>query len=364
MKNDNGLCSISIIIKPIALFIFFLVLSSCNTNNKPLVEKDNAAVTIAVEEKQKGVHYFGILDSTAFQALKQNNFEWISLVSWANQNNYDSPVLSHHNGDSTQIRLHETRWIKRIELAHSAGFKVFLKPHVWITSHSNGKWRSDIYPTNEENWEIWKSNYRDFILRYAKIAEQSNVELFCIGTEFSKLTIEKPIFWKNLIKEIRIIYSGKITYAANWYNEYENISFWDDLDYIGIQAYFPLVKNKYPSVAELSKGWNAHLPILDSTAKKFNRKVLFTEMGYRSTAESAIKPWLWLEKSSNLNESISLETQVNCYDAFFNSVWNKEWFAGVHIWQMRNYSGKDMTNDFNFSPQGKLAEQIIAKGFK
>ena len=156
---------------------------------------------------------------------------------------------------------------------------------------SDGKWRSDIYPTTAEGMETWKASYRDFILRYAIIAEQANAEQFCIGTELTRISLEQPNFWIDLIKEVRTIYAGKITYAANWYEEFENITFWDKLDYVGVQAYFPLTKNKNPTVKEISNGWNQYFPTFKSIYKKFNRPILFTEMGYKSTAGSAVKPW-------------------------------------------------------------------------
>ncbi len=183
------------------------------------------------------------------------------MVPWGFQDDFDSPIVSHHSGDSSQILKHNAFWQNQIEMVRKAGFKVFYKPHLWIDKPSNGTWRSDVFPANDDNWELWKSSYSNFIFRYAKVAELAQAEMFCIGTEFSRLAIEKPIFWRKLIKEIRAIYSGKIIYGANWYNEFEEISFWDQLDYIGIQAYFPLVNNEHPSVEQLSKGWKKHVVV-------------------------------------------------------------------------------------------------------
>ena len=316
--------------------------------------------------KQKGAHVFGIRDSTTnFQALIQKNIKWITLVPWGFQDNYDSPVVSHHNGDSIYIIKSDSSWVNRIKLVRAAGFKVFIKPHVWLDSPTKGKWRSDIFPNDDKNWALWKQSYSNFIYRYATIAEQTNAEMFCIGTEFTRLSVEKPIFWKNLIQEVRKIYSGKITYAANWYHEFEKITFWNDLDFIGIQAYFPLVKNKYPSVEEISKGWNKYLPIIESIHQKYQRKVLFTEMGYKSTADSAITPWEWMDNPYDLSKSFSAKTQANCYQAFFNTVWKKDWFAGVHIWQLRgDYVKHTKKYNRDFTPQGKPAAAIITEGFK
>jgi hypothetical protein len=55
-------------------------------------------------------------------------------------------------------------------------------------------------------------------------------------------------------------------------------------------------------------------------------------MGYKNTANSPIKPWEWIENSSDLVDLYSAETQANCYETFFNTIWKKPWIAGVHIW--------------------------------
>lgn len=356
MKSNYIFSSIYSIIFPIGLLFLFLIFSQRDlfTGNK-----------INYLNKQKGVHVFGKLDSTNLQPLVQNNFDWITLVSFSSQKDIDSPTLVYYRGDSLEMAKRDSASKSQIELAHNAGFKVFLKPHIWLTSPPYNKWRSDIFPANDDNWKLWKKNYREFILLYAKIAEQNNVELFCIGMELSRLTTEKSDFWKILIKEVRSIYSGKITYAANWYKEYEQITFWDQLDYIGIQAYFPLVENKYPNVEELSKGWNKYIPEIKSISKKYNRPILFTEIGYKSTADSAIDPWQWIDYSSDQNKAVSTETQANCYQAFFNTLWKKDWFAGVHIWQWRSDFVKNQGKDhLDFTPQGKPAENVIAKGFE
>lgn len=354
--------SIISFILPVIL-VLFIGFQWSKAKTQKNTSTSNLAQKYDYNNKQKGVHFFGRLDSINFEKLKENNIEWLTLVSWGMQKDVDSPIISHHNGDSLMIRQRDSSWISRIEKARAAGFKVFLKPHVWLQTPSDGKWRSDIFPTNAENWKTWQKCYRDFIIRYAKIAEQTQAELFCVGMEFHRLSVEKPLFWKNLIQEVRAVYSGEITYAANWYQEYEQVTFWNDLDYIGIQAYFPLVPNENPSVEELSKGWNEILPTINAVHKKYNRPILFTEVGYKSTTDSAVEPWLWIEKYADSRFSISLETQANCYQAFFNTIWQKKWFAGVHFWQMKDYSNSGGSKSKDFTPQGKPAEEIIRKRF-
>jgi hypothetical protein len=345
--------SIILICLALGIFLFY----QCNsTLSNPTTQKP----------KHKGAHLFGFMDTTNLKPLVDNNYNWITLVSFGDQKDFDSPAMVYYRGDSLEMARRDSAWASQINIAHDAGFKVFFKPHLWISEPRQNKWRSDIFPSNENNWELWKESYREFILYYATIAEKNKVEMFCIGVEFSRLAVEKTDFWRSLIKEVRTVFTGKLTYAANWYEEYEKIEFWDELDFIGVQAYFPLVKIENPSVEQVAEGWNNYLPALSRVSKKFKKKILFTEMGYKSTTDSAIEPWLWLEKLKAENITHSNETQANCYQAFFNMVWGNEWFAGVHVWQLRSMRLDRKSNPLspNFSPQGKPAEEVIARGFE
>jgi hypothetical protein len=70
---------------------------------------------------------------------------------------------------------------------------------------------------------------------------------------------QRPEYWSQLIKKIKKIYSGN--YAANW-DDFDKVPFWNELDYIGIDAYFPLSDATTPSVLELN----------DSSSTLKNRK--------------------------------------------------------------------------------------------
>lgn len=222
-------------------------------------------------------------------------------------------------------------------LAREKGVKTMLKPHIWLRSR-DGKWRSDIAMTNEQDWEAWFDNYGTLILHYARLAEESNMESLCIGTELHQTTKHHPEKWRKLIREIRAVYSGQLTYAANWYKEYEDITFWDDLDFIGIQAYFPLSNHKMPSKKKLIRSWESHKKDIGKVAKRYNKKVVFTEIGYKNTDDAAIEPWSWPQHLDTEEVALSEQTQLACYQALFESVWNEPWMDGIFIWKWFNSS--------------------------
>lgn len=316
-------------------------------------------------ERQRGAHIFGGLDTTSLQELKENNIEWITLVPFAGQADYDAPTLRYNRSNSPEdIENRNRRWVDQMKLSKDLGFKVFLKPHIWMHAPRDGKWRSDIYPSNEENWKTWSDDYRAFILNYARLAQEAHADMFCIGTELTRLSSEKPEFWKGLIREVKNIYSGQLTYAANWYEEYESVSFWEELDFIGIQAYFPLTKNMEPSVLELKKAWDGIMPELSKVSQANQRPILFTEVGYKSSANAAIEPWAWIDYGGDDDLEQSDKTQANCYQAVFETLWRQEWFAGMHVWQWRSdHRDRRGKNHIDFTPQGKKAQEIISEGY-
>lgn len=125
-----------------------------------------------------------------------------------------------------------------------------LKPHIWIRGRSDGKWRREIDISTEAEWDGRWASYRRMILRYAQLAQRSGVEALCIGTELRSTVLKRPGEWRRLIADVRKDYGGELTYSANWNREFEEVPFWEALDYIGIQAYFRLAEStdRYPGI--------------------------------------------------------------------------------------------------------------------
>ena len=324
-----------------------------------------ATTTLLVADslRQRGIHVFGRVDSSDLSAIADLNIEWVTLVAWADQDDIDSPMVRYGRKDSIHMARQDSSWLSRIGLLRSAGFKVFVKPHVWISNTEEGKWRSHIFPKSQADWQSWSESYRSFILWYAEVAESAGVEMFCIGTEFSRLALEKPEFWVSLIADVRAVYSGELTYAANWYEEYEHIRFWHLLDHIGVQAYFPLSQESYPTVQAVRHGWNSHLSKLEQLSRNVGKPVLFTELGYKSSSIAAAEPWQWAESLSHTDTIHSSQTQVGCYQAFFSEVWPQPWLSGVHLWQWNTGYNRWVHGDPDFFIQGKPAEAMVRTGF-
>ncbi|MCH7774252.1 MAG: hypothetical protein IH784_07580, partial [Bacteroidetes bacterium] len=99
--------------------------------------------------------------------------------------------------------------------------------------------------------------------------------------------------------------------------------------------------------------------------QKYDRPIIFTELGYRSTKDAAIDPWVWPQfKISKAKIDIDMQTQANAFQAFFEIFWDKPWFGGCYIWKWcANHEQAGGPKDFTFTPQNKPAEKIIKEWY-
>lgn len=239
-----------------------------------------------------------------------------------------------------------------IELLQANGIKILLKPQLWIW---RGEYTGYLKMETEEDWKVLEASYAAFILAYAALAQETNADIFSIGTELEQFVVNRPDYWKSLIKKIKTIYKGKLTYASNW-DEYKRVPFWDQLDYVGVDAYFPLSEMQTPTIESVIDGWRWWKGELATFSKMHNKKILFTEWGYRSVDFSAKEPWTTDRTITNVN----LEAQANTTKATFEALWDEDWFAGGFIWKwFIHHSESGGNGDNRFTPQNKPAEAII-----
>ena len=237
---------------------------------------------------------------------------------------------------------------------------VMIKPHVWVRKEG---WPANYKVETEEEWLEWEEQYRAYIITFAKIAETHQAKIFCIGTEYKTAVQERPKFWSTLIDDVRNVYGGKLTYAANW-DEYQTFPFWTKLDYIGIDAYFPLTDSETPSVEELILAWKIPYAEIEAYQKKINKPILFTEYGYRSIDKTAWKQWE-LDDDWHYKGEGNLQAQQNAYDALYQTFWNKSWFAGGFLWKWYDdHENAGGINNNDYTPQNKPVQSTIKKVYQ
>lgn len=240
-----------------------------------------------------------------------------------------------------------------IQQAHGLGLKVMLKPHVDLLDDPD-HWRGHIGLTfDEEDWDVWFESYTQMILGYAEIAESEGAALFCIGTELSA-TSHHSAEWRSLVGEVRALYSGQVVYAANHGGEELAIDWWDELDMIGVDPYYGLTDIDQPTVEQLKAGWAEYREALAALSQRYDRQILFTELGYRSALGANRWPWQY-----GTEVPVDLEGQRNAYQAAFEVFWNEPWFAGVFWWHWSADPDKGGPDDDGYTPNGKPAEEVV-----
>ncbi len=291
-----------------------------------------------------------IIGQEKLDSIATINAEWVALIPYGFTASGESKV---QYGSKWQWWGEtEEGTVAISNYAKIAGQKILFKPHVWVVDDG---WPGEFDLDTEAEWLEWESTYRDYILHFAKIADSVDAELFCVGTEYRNAVVKRAPFWRKLIQEVREVYHGKITYAANWDN-YEKIDFWDELDFIGIDAYFPLSNKKTPSYEEWVAGWKRIAKSLQTFSNKWEKQILFTEYGFKS-ADFSVSDKVLSDRELVVNQ----QNQFNGYRAFFETIWNEPFFEGGFLWKWTFFEN-DMNSGGNhakFTPQGKPAFEII-----
>jgi hypothetical protein len=353
-------------IKILAIILIFFSFLSSLCQPKPIAQTIEKAKqnlqekpSIIVNEKINGLTFVAPPEpftDDPFIPIKNIGASWIAVVPYA----FTMPNKPHVKYETNGMHwwgekpegINET-----IRLAHQNGIKVMLKPQVYVPS----SWTGNLEFEDNASYTQWENDYERYIMIMAKVAETQKVDLFCIGTEFRKLIEKRPEFWSKLIKKIKTGYHGKLTYSSNW-DDWEQVPFWDELDFIGLGGYFPLVEGQTPSIDSLILAWQPIVKRLKNISDKHQKPILFTEYGYLSVDGCGWRNWEL--EGTILMKTINEQAQANCFEAF-HSVFQKEtWWAGSFLWKwFPNMRGHEGYPERDYTPQGKLGEKVLQKYF-
>ena len=304
-------------------------------------------------------------------ALRATGANYTAVMATWDVQTYDSTDIAPSGNSPTDAAV-----VAAIQNLQAQGITVTLKPHV---DSDDGIWRGEFtWPTSatttaeKQAWlTAWFTSYEAFILHFAQIASENNVGIMVIGTEFAQLTGNNcagscRTYWDQYVitplraqyPDLKLVYGANATSAGD---EFTTVTFWDDVDIIGVDGYFPVATNSDdPTVAELVEAWNGTdasesgdfdiVTSLSGVASQHNKPLIFSEIGYESTTGSNVAPYNY-----NVNNAVDDQEQANCYEAFFE-VFSQQtsWMKGVFWWDW-SVSAPDVTTDTGYSPQGKMA---------
>ncbi len=249
--------------------------------------------------------------------------------------------------------------IAAIRGAHAQGLRVLLVPHLWVET---GKWRAEIDPGTELGWARWAEAYGDFIVRWAQVARDAQADMFSVGVELrSWVTTSRATSFVDVIRAVRGVYAGPLTYSANW-DDVDQTVILGELDVIGINAFYPLTDKDDASFEDLLQGGRKVAARVQALGETWARPVLFTEVGYTTRRDPALRPWEWPDTMADVKPD--QRAQALAYKALIAPLLEVPTFAGFFVWRV--YADPDDMSqeaEWGFSPRGKLAETVVRDAF-
>lgn len=231
-----------------------------------------------------------------------------------------------------------------IRKAKELGLQVCLKP---VVNCADGTWRAhinffDLDVPCEPKWSDWFASYTTFILHYARMAEETGCEMFCIGCEMVQ-TDRRETEWRQLIAEVRKVYSGIVTYNCDKYQEGQ-IKWWDAVDVISSSGYYPI------------DAWEEQLDRIEKVVAEFDKPFFFMEAGCPSREGSQHIPNDW-----GLAGAPSEEVQRLFFETMFSHSDKRDWVGGFMLWDWpaRLYEETEAAVNDDYCMYGKQAEQTV-----
>ncbi len=295
--------------------------------------------------------YGGTKATLALQKMQSLGSNAMALVPYSYIEDKNSPIpfrFSDHAGSENDEAL-----VHSVFEAKKMGMSTLLKPQIF----AGDSWPGDVEMLNEADWNAFFEYYYRWIRHYAFLAEIHEMEALCVGVEFAKATLSHEAEWRKMFRGIRGLYQGKLTYAANWGAEFEQVAFWDELDFIGLNCYYPLSKNETPTKAELKANFAKVKTKITRVYDQFKKPIVFTEIGFRSID----KPW----KSPHAegDDSFNAKHQQLCYEVVFEGIENEPWCEGILWWKFPSYLEYRGLENSAFTPNNKMAEETIREWF-
>ena len=278
----------------------------------------------------------------SLDALAATRANTVVILVTVYQSSRTSPAL--RAGDPrtpTQVSV-----AKMVYAAKARGLRVALKPHVDL---DDGSWRGHIAPSDPA---AWFDSYRTHVLSWASLAQTLGVEQFVVGTELAE-TLRHEAQWRRTIAAVRAVYQGEAVYAASW-DEAAQVPFWDALDLVGVDAYFPVAARREAGRLEMLAGWQPWLDRLRLLHRQTARDILLSEIGYRSIDGAGMAPHAYAAEPT-----LDLGEQADLYWAALQATADHSWIRGLYWWNWPA-DGAGGPRDSDYTCRGKPAAVELA----
>ncbi|MEN8177382.1 MAG: hypothetical protein ABFS39_02050 [Pseudomonadota bacterium] len=307
-----------------------LMLSACNHTDRMRGANLLQSRTVLFEQEASG---------ESIRRLHELGANTLALVPFLQQSSTDSVRMEPAGGMSEEGLRRVIRKAKSLQM------RVVLKPQILV----QGSWAGEIAPAD---WDDWFTNYTVHLEQLARLAQEEGVEMLVIGTEL-KQSIRQPQ-WLSLIKRLREVYQGRLSYAAHGIEGLREVTFWRQIDAAGVTLYPPLGEDSGQADEQI----RATLKTLRKTARDLPAPLWVAEVGIASRSRATRRPWAWQDLTHEEQE-VDLQVQVHVLDLWLDAL-SVSWLDGVLIWAWYSDPAAGGAGDNGFTPQNKPAEQVLA----
>ncbi len=298
-----------------------------------------AGVVLGLYGKEEGFSY-----QRHMREIRELGATWVEILVPEYQEGRHSTCI----GPDPLLTATEEEIARAVCQAHRQGLKVLLLPIVLLSNPGEEDWRGNIEP---EPLEEWSESYRVMLLSYARLAQRERIEALSVGSELCSMEKHEG-FWRGLIAEVRALYGGEVTYAANW-DHYNVARFFDALDFIGISGYFSLTGKSDPDLRELVEAWKPIRERLWEWRREHGKPIVFTEIGYPSIDGANEDPWNYV-----MEGPLDLAEQALCYQAIRYSFAQDDLLSGIFFYDWWGDGGPE---DRTYTPRRKPAEEVLKR---
>ena len=239
-----------------------------------------------------------------------------------------------------------------IDYIHKKGMCVQLRP--MLECHDGSGRRSVV--VGEDGSRV-AGKVRDYCRRwfdamrarsvwYARLAERTKCEMYCLDSEFDRL-IWKSKEWKSVIAAVRQVYSGPVTSSHtihcgdfDWEKVVADKGHWFyDLDVLSVSDYTaarPWGCTNELSVADMMRNLESHRELLRRIAKVYGRPMVFGECGCGPRRFQASNP-----SGCNMSQPADPQEQATYYEAFIRMFKDEPWCHGFYWWRWNVHTLSD-----------------------
>ena len=119
-----------------------------------------------------------------------------------------------------------------------------------------------------------------------------------------------------------------------------------------------LSTNLHLTVTQPVAGWTTVYARLARLHARWNKPIMFTEIGVRSIVRAAQAPWDW-----QASGRVDLVVQRRWYQAALRTFAARKWMKGLFFWQWSPYPSTTSASERSYSPYGKPADAVLCSWF-